>query len=333
MAFLSHHDFQKIVAYWRRTEIETLKSGAEGATPGYVRLVDVMGSDEAIVRSARMSTRRGDRDFIGDTKEEAKAEGLLRYLIRHHHTTPVETGARACFELKMPVFVYRQNFRHRSASQNLLAEEGYVAETNDTSFMRYSVNNEMSARYSELPKEWWLPSREDWRAQSKSNHQGSSDDVVGIDTIADSIYELPEKAFHTYHQLLEKGTAKELARCLLPNCFHTKLVWNIDLHNLFHYLGLRMHGHAQKEIRDYAEAIARIVADIFPVSWKAFTDFRLGGMTWTKPETEVMQQAFSYEWALQALRMLKNKGVTKRELKEFWAKVRPGHAMPKDSEY
>jgi len=223
---------------------------------GYVTLQEVMGNDEVIVDSARISyDRRG--------KSEDRA--LLRYLLRHRHTTPFEMGVMR-FEVKMPIFVARQWIRHRTASVN-----------------------EMSARYTELPNEMFVP--EVIAMQSKENRQGrvpmyslNRDEnlLAGIITQANIT------AYTHYEILLNAGVTRELARGVLPVNIYTKFVWKMDLHNLMHFMDLRLDSHAQKEIRDFAEVIEKLVALYFPMTHEAFVDYIRDAYTCSRMEIEFL---------------------------------------------
>jgi thymidylate synthase (FAD) len=230
---------------------------------GYVTLQEVMGSDEVIVDSARISyDRRG--------KSEDRA--LIRYLLRHRHTSPFEMGVLR-FEVKMPIFVARQWIRHRTASLN-----------------------EMSARYTELPDEMFVPRVV--ALQSKNNKQGrqapmySLDNVGpgGKDLLASVISKANERAYSAYEVLLDAGVARELARGVLPVNIYTKFVWKMDLHNLMHFLDLRLDKHAQEEIRDYAEVIEKLVALYFPMSYEAFVDYVKEAYTCSRMEVEFLRK-------------------------------------------
>ncbi len=253
---------------------------------GYVVLQEVMGSDEVIVDSARISyDRRG--------KSEDRA--LLRYLIRHRHTSPFEMGVMR-FEVKMPIFVARQWIRHRTASLN-----------------------EMSARYTELPNEMFVPAVV--ALQSSVNKQGrDSLPTIGESELLTSIItKANTTAYNHYEILLEAGVARELARGVLPVNIYTKFVWKMDLHNLMHFLDLRLDEHAQKEIRDFAEVIEKLVALHFPVSYEAFVDYIRDSYTCSRMEIEVLKELASHytgsEEPVHSLCL--NSGMSKRELAEF----------------
>lgn len=231
---------------------------------GYIMLVDVMGDDDAIVQAARVSYAKG-------TKKTNNDRGLLRYLMRSRHTSPFEQ-ARIKLEIKLPIFVERQWVRHRMASLN-----------------------EMSARYSVLPDEFYIPDEDEVRAQSTSNKQGRGESLEGeaVTAYINSLRETCSDAYEAYEQALEAGVTRELARCLLPVNVYTSKVWTMDLHNLFHFLSLRMDSHAQKEIRLYADAIGSIVKEWVPWAWEAFEDYRLGGMYLTRFEVEGLKEVMS----------------------------------------
>lgn len=220
-----------------------------------VRLVDHMGDDSSVVQAARVSYGEG-------TKTVSEDRQLIRYLMRHWHTTPFEM-VEFKFHVKVPIFVARQWLRHRTASVN-----------------------ELSARYSVVKDEFWIP--EEYRMQSKVNKQCSSETDFVKDVDSSQKYSC-DIAFEVYEGLLERGVSRELARTHLPQSAFTEFYWKIDLHNLFHFLRLRMHDHAQKEIRDCALKIFEIIKEIVPVSCEAFEDYRLNCVTFTGPEIKALQ--------------------------------------------
>ena len=226
---------------------------------GFVRLVDHMPQkdlDAAIVQSARVSYGDGTKTTRGD-------RGLIRYLLRHWHTTPFEM-VEFKFHIKMPIYIARQHMRHRTASIN-----------------------ELSARYSVVPKEFYEP--DVLRGQSEVNHQGS-EGVVNIGGAArQQVSNQLHGAFGVYDDLLEGGCCREQARGVLPQSTYTEFYWKINLHNLLHYLQLRMEPGAQKEIRDYANAIFDLVEPLVPITMEAFKDFRVNGMFLTGPEIEALR--------------------------------------------
>lgn len=234
------------------------KLPVEGDEHGYVILRDVMGDDADIANSARISY-----DYQGPSKDR----GLLRYLMRHKHTSPFEM-AELKFEIKMPIFVCRQWIRHRTANVN-----------------------EMSARYTQLPAEMFIPRV--FAAQSTDNKQGRDEDDVWEDYTLE-IQEHHERAYILYEEMLKAGMARELARGVLPLNIYTKMVWKIDLHNLFHFLKLRLDPHAQKEIRVYAEVIEKLVALKFPLSYEAFVDYSKDAYTCSRMEVELLREIIKY---------------------------------------
>lgn len=226
---------------------------------GFVRLVDTMPQndlDAAIVQSARVS-------YADGTKTSRSDEGLIRYLMRHWHNTPFEM-VEFKFHIKMPIFVARQHLRHRMASVN-----------------------EMSARYSVVPDEYFEP--DEYRQQSSTNKQSSEGVLEITDDLKASMVTNKDWAFKLYGDLLQEGCSRELARCHLPQSTYTEFYWKIDLHNLMHYLRLRLEPGAQLEIREYAEAIHKLVTDKVPLTMKAFGDFRLNTLQLSGVEIECMK--------------------------------------------
>ena len=226
---------------------------------GFVRLVDHMPQkdlDAAIVQSARVSYGDGTKTTRGD-------RGLIRYLLRHWHTTPFEM-VEFKFHIKMPIYIARQHMRHRTASIN-----------------------ELSARYSVVPEEFYEPDIS--RGQSEVNHQGSEGVVELTDEQRQRVSRQMRDSFDVYGNLLDVGCCREQARGLLPQSTYTEFYWKINLHNLLHYLQLRMEPGAQKEIRDYANAIYELVEPLVPITMEAFKDFRVDGMFLTGPEIEALR--------------------------------------------
>ena len=234
---------------------------------GFVALIDCMPrlaprgktADFSIVQSARVSYGEG-------TKQVNEDRGLVRYLLRHRHTTPFEM-VEFKFHIAMPIFVARQWIRHRTANVN-----------------------EYSARYSIVPDRFYRPSVESIRAQSTSNRQGG-DGLVDAGTAEEFLHLLDraEGLYKDYLGLTEKGVAREMARAALPVSVYTEWYWKCDLHNLFHFLSLRMDPHAQYEIRVFADAMYELMKPIVPISCEAFEDYRLGAMHLTKLEIEAIK--------------------------------------------
>lgn len=253
---------------------------------GFVRLVDVMGDDQAVVQAARVSIA-GDK-----VRAISEDRGLIRYLMRHRHTTPFEM-VEFKFHCKMPIFVARQWIRHRTANVN-----------------------EMSARYGELPEEFYVPEEQHIQYQAGQNKQGRADGVMeGAQSFRFSFDGEAVEAFRAYHERLHAGMARELARINLPLSAYTTWYWKIDLHNLFHFLSLRLDAHAQYEIRVFAEAMAEFVKVRCPLAWEAFEDFRLNAVTFSRVELEGLKRVMRSEADIDA------NWPTKREREEFQSKI------------
>ena len=234
---------------------------------GLVALVDVMPrlvpagktADAAIVQAARVSYGQG-------TKQVNEDRGLIRYLIRHRHTTPLEM-VEFKFHHVMPIFVARQWIRHRTANVN-----------------------EYSARYSVVKDRFYRPSADNVRRQSVTNRQGG-DEPIDPMTAQEFLSWLDriEEDYEKYERFIEKGVAREMARIALPASVYTEWYWKIDLHNLMHFLSLRMDSHAQKEIRDYADAMFALIEPIVPVAAEAFIDYNLDAMRLTRLEIDAIR--------------------------------------------
>jgi len=228
---------------------------------GFVRVVDYMGSDESVVQAARVSYGKG-------TKKVNEDRGLIRYLLRHSHTTPFEM-CEIKLHLRVPMDCWRQWIRHRTANIN-----------------------EYSTRYSIAVDATQKTSPDEWRQQSKDNKQGSegfADSILGAQ-LSQQEQELQDYARRVYNERVEKGIAREQARKDLPLSTYTEAYWKIDLHNLLHFLALRMDSHAQFEIRSYANVICNeIVRRWCPIVWEAFFDYRMSGSTLTRLEIEIIR--------------------------------------------
>ena len=215
---------------------------------GFVRLVDHMGDDLSIVRAARVSY-----DAEWRAGEDAGSDArLIGYLMRNRHTTPFESVVFQ-FEVKAPIFVFRQWHRHRMATIN-----------------------EVSARYTELPEEFYVPDAAKIGTQSASSKQARNLDAPRVNgmTLAIAMRQVCEMSFHTYHALLAEGVPRELARSVLPLSTYSHMFWKSDLHNLFHFLNLRLHPHAQYEIRVFAEALLHLIRPIVPAAVSAWEETR-----------------------------------------------------------
>ncbi|MSO53931.1 MAG: FAD-dependent thymidylate synthase [Rhodospirillales bacterium] len=275
---------------------------------GFVRVVDYLGDDTAIVQAARVSYGRG-------TKKVSDDRGLIRYLMRHRHTTPFEM-CELKLHVKLPIFVARQWIRHRTANVN-----------------------EYSARYSVLDREFYVPER--MAAQSETNRQGRAGelDPTESDAARALIQGDGDRAYGTYLDLLNeteggevrdpsrKGVARELARMVLPANVYTQWYWKVDLHNLLHFLSLRADPHAQYEIRVYAEAIGAVVQKWVPITWEAFEDYwtkgaRLSAQALRLLKTMLAPGVLADEAKLEALR--KESGLSQREFLEFLDTLKRG---------
>lgn len=228
---------------------------------GFVRVVDYMGSDESIVQAARISYGKGTRKLRED-------RGLIRYLMRHLHTTPFEM-CEIMLHVRVPMDCWRQWIRHRTANVN-----------------------EYSTRYSVAIDSMRKTKKSEWRKQSPINKQGSAeylDERIGR-ALSEKEGELHDHIRAVYEQRIELGVAREQARKDLSLSTYTEAYWKIDLHNLFHFLSLRMDSHAQYEIRSYANVIGNdIVAKWCPIAWDAFKDYRLQATSLSKIEIEVVR--------------------------------------------
>lgn len=254
---------------------------------GFVRVIDYMGDDAAIVQAARVSYGAGTRKARDD-------EGLIRYLMRHWHSTPFEM-CEVKLHVKLPVFVARQWIRHRTANVN-----------------------EYSARYSILDREFYIPAPDQLAAQSTVNNQGRGAVLEGVEAarVLEMLKADSARAYDHYEAMLsqegQQGLARELARMNLPANIYTQWYWKVDLHNLFHFLRLRADAHAQQEIRVYAETICRIVADWVPAAWAAFEDYRLGGAALSAKGLAALRRMLAGETVTQ-----ESSGMSKGEWREF----------------
>ena len=262
---------------------------------GFIRVIDYMGDDAAIVQAARVSYGKG-------TKKISEDAGLIRYLMRHWHSTPFEM-CEMKFHVKLPMFVARQWIRHRTANVN-----------------------EYSARYSILDKEFYIPKAEHLAAQSTMNNQGRGEVLEGEEAqrALEWLKNDAETAYDHYQAMLnedaagnvidadKKGLARELARMNLPVNAYTQWYWKIDLHNLFHFLHLRADPHAQYEIRAYADAMIEVVKKWVPIAAQAFEDYRMGAAHMSAKGIEVTRKLLAGEPVSQ-----ESSGMSKREWREL----------------
>ncbi|NQU57868.1 MAG: FAD-dependent thymidylate synthase [Rhodospirillales bacterium] len=291
----------------RRTTVSELEEILYELIPvlnhGFIRVIDYMGDDGAIVQAARVSYGKGTRQVSDDS-------ALIRYLMRQRHTTPFEM-CEIKFHVKLPIFVARQWIRHRTANVN-----------------------EYSARYSVLDREFYIPTPEQLGAQSRSNRQGR--DAVLKGNEAERVLELlhadAQRCYDDYVEMLNEdeegnvidesreGLARELARMNLTLNTYTQWYWKIDLHNLLGFLSLRADAHAQYEIRVYAEAMLEIVKSWVPITYQAFIDYRLGSVSLSAAELEVVRKMLSGEIFAQ-----EETGLSKREWRELNEILKPKH--------
>ncbi|APX11019.1 FAD-dependent thymidylate synthase [Tateyamaria omphalii] len=254
---------------------------------GFVRVIDYMGDDAAICQAARVSYGKGTKSVQND-------EGLIRYLMRHWHSTPFEM-CEIKLHVKLPVFVARQWIRHRTANVN-----------------------EYSARYSILDREFYIPAPDALAAQSVVNNQGRGEALQGDEAqrVLNYLRDDAMRSYDHYEEMIsqdgQQGLARELARMNLPANIYTQWYWKVDLHNLFHFLRLRADAHAQYEIRVYADAICDMVKDWVPAAYKAFEDYRMGGATLSATAVACVQRMLKGEEVTQ-----ENSGMSKGEWREF----------------
>ena len=262
---------------------------------GFVRTIDYMGDDAAVVQAARVSYGKG-------TKKVSDDAGLINYLLRHRHTTPFEM-CEIKFHIKVPIFIARQWIRHRTANIN-----------------------EYSARYSVLDREFYIPSLDQLASQSTQNHQGRGDVLDGAE--ANEVLQiLKEDSIRNYDHYVEmlnedpdgnkidedrNGLARELARMNLTLNAYTQWYWKIDLHNLLHFLSLRADAHAQYEIRVYADAMLETVKRWVPITYNAFQQYRVGGINLSASALSVVKKLLAGDQITQ-----EDSGMSKREWREL----------------
>ena len=265
---------------------------------GFVRVIDYMGDDSSVVQSARVSYGKG-------TKKISNDKGLIKYLMRHRHSTPFEM-CEIKFHIKLPIFIARQWIRHRTANVN-----------------------EYSARYSILDKEFYIPSAKNLAAQSQINNQGRGDALT--DDEASNVIQIlkndAEQTYANYETLLNEnssggvldesksGIARELARMNLTLNTYTQWYWKIDLNNLLHFLALRADDHAQYEIRVYADVMLDLVKKWVPLTYEAFEDYRMGGTELSAKEIKLMRKLLKGEKV-----SFEEEGLSKREWSELQRK-------------
>lgn len=266
---------------------------------GFVRVIDYMGDDSAIVQAARVSYGKG-------TKQTNQDRGLIHYLMRHRHTTPFEM-CDIKFHIKLPIFIARQWIRHRTASVN-----------------------EYSARYSIMSNEFYIPRPEDMAMQSKNNKQGRDNILAPQESekLLKLLHDDADRCYEHYQEMINEDVegniinednpslARELARMNLTLNYYTEWYWKINLHNLFHFLSLRADSHAQYEIRVYAEAMLDIVKQWVPYAYEAFMEYRVNGASFSGNGVKALKAMLKGEKIT-----AENSGMTKREWQEFSANL------------
>lgn len=262
---------------------------------GFVRVIDYMGTDSAIVQAARVSYGKG-------TKKVNEDAGLINYLLRHRHTTPFEM-CEIKFHIKLPIFIARQWIRHRTANVN-----------------------EYSGRYSIMDKEFYIPAPEQLASQSKINHQGRGEVLEGAEAqrVLELLRQDATNVYSHYEEMLnmdaneqvldesKDGLARELARMNLSLNYYTQWYWKIDLHNLLHFLSLRADSHAQYEIRVYAEAMLEVLKAWLPITYAAFMDYRVGGASLSAKGLNIVRKMLAGEEISQ-----EQSGMSKGEWREL----------------
>ena len=251
---------------------------------GFVKLLDVMGDDEEVENAARISYGDG-------TRKVSQTRSLIRYLMRHKHTSPFEM-CEVKFHIKLPIFVMRQLVRHRTANLN-----------------------EYSGRYSVMSDEFYLPQGDYLAKQSTTNNQGRGEEHPRKGALQYEFNRVYDNALISYQSLLEDDLAREVARAILPVANYTECIWKIDLNNFFHFVRLRSDSHAQREIRDYSDAMYELVKPYFPLCCEAFEDYMRDAVTFSRKEMEIIK----YELADRKAFDLSDLSV--RERTEFLEKI------------
>ncbi len=263
---------------------------------GFVKLLDVMGNDEEVENAARISYGEG-------TRKTSQTRNLIRYLMRHKHTSPFEM-CEIKFHIKLPIFVMRQLVRHRTANLN-----------------------EYSGRYSVMSDDFYFPKGESLKPQSSTNRQGREEGELGNPgEIEFEMYRIFDGAKTAYHNLLDWDLSRELARIVLPVSNYTEVIWKIDLHNFFHIVNLRAEKHAQQEIQDYANAMYHLVYPHFPLCCEAFEHYVRNAVTFSEQEMDVIKSLLEYADTKAAMAgcMADYEGwhLGKRETEEFLEKLK-----------
>ena len=255
---------------------------------GFVKLLEVMGNDEEVENAARISYGTG-------TRKVSQTSNLIRYLMRHKHTSPFEM-CEVKFHLKLPIFVMRQIVRHRTANIN-----------------------EYSGRYSIMSDEFYLPAEKDVHEQSKENNQGRGKELDEDNKmlVLGRMHDVNEHAKGCYRQISEPNELDgELARVILPVSNYTECIWKIDLNNFFKFCNLRMDSHTQQETREFAEAMYELVKPKFPICCEAFEDYMFNSVTFSQKEMKIIKDNLNGSWVMSKY------GLSKRESKEFLEKLK-----------
>ena len=265
---------------------------------GFIALKDVMGSDESIEQAARISYGKG-------TRKRSETRGLLRYLKRNLHTSPFEQ-AELQFHIRVPMHIWRQWIRHRTANVN-----------------------EYSTRYSEAIDARETTDPDKWRLQSTTNKQGSGEYLdlktgVQLSGVEDALHKW---SMEVYQERIDAGVAREQARKDLPLSTYTEAFWKCDLHNLMHFCSLRCDSHAQLEIREYANVIAGIIKETFPLSFEAWYDYQFQSVNFTRLDRELLHWIYIDGGYVETIDEVikehaKEIGMSDREISEFWNKIK-----------
>jgi len=264
---------------------------------GFVRLVDYLGGDERVVQAARVSYGAGTKSY----REDA---ALIDYLLRNEHTSPFEQVVLT-FHIKLPIFVARQMIRHRTARLN-----------------------EISGRYSVMKDDFYIPASEDVALQSSDNKQGRAEEPLApesAETVRDLLTLGQKEAYDDYLRLVNQGIARELARINLPLSLYTEWYWQMDLHNLFHFLRLRLDPHAQKEIREYAKVMLEITKKVAPRCCESFERHVLGGVRFSQEELTELKRRLGFHG--EAGNDAANEPLTGKALERFEEKLRSGRQL------
>ena len=251
---------------------------------GFVKLLEVMGDDDEVVNAARISYGKG-------TKKFSETRNLIRYLMRHKHTSPFEM-CEVKFHLKLPIFIMRQLVRHRTANIN-----------------------EYSGRYSEMSDEFYIPENDYIQKQSKTNNQGRGEESEEKGLVKFEMNRSADGAYHAYQHMLNYDIARELARTVLPVSNYTECIWKIDLHNFFHMVHLRSDSHAQIEIQDYSNAMYSLVQPQFPICCEAFEDYVVNSRSFSAEEMKIIKDQLDGSWVMDKYNL------SKREREEFLWKL------------